>query len=87
MTNHILVRLRADLRANADEKSIANYQRYFKETVKFYGLSMSAPTKLPLNTGKKLRPKASRKFSLSAKIYSNLVTVKKPQSPPTGLPS
>jgi Predicted DNA alkylation repair enzyme len=46
MTNEILVRLRADLRANADEKSIANYQRYFKETVKFYGLSMSAANKI-----------------------------------------
>ena len=33
MTNHILAQLRADLRANADEKSIANYQRYFKEAV------------------------------------------------------
>jgi 3-methyladenine DNA glycosylase AlkD len=42
----ILSRLRDDLRANADEKSIANYQRYFKETVKFYGLSMSAANKI-----------------------------------------
>jgi 3-methyladenine DNA glycosylase AlkD len=42
----ILERLRADLRANADEKSIANYQRYFKETVKFYGLSMSTANKI-----------------------------------------
>jgi len=46
MTGEILARLRADLRANADEKSIANYQRYFKETVKFYGLSMSAANKI-----------------------------------------
>jgi 3-methyladenine DNA glycosylase AlkD len=46
MTNHILAQLRAELRANADEKSIANYQRYFKETVKFYGLSMSAANKI-----------------------------------------
>lgn len=49
MTNQILSRLRADLRANADEKSIANYQRYFKETVKFYGLSMSAANKIANN--------------------------------------
>ena len=49
MTNHILEKLRADLRANADEKSIANYQRYFKETVKFYGLSMSAANKIAVN--------------------------------------
>ena len=46
--SEILTRLRADLRANADEKSIANYQRYFKETVKFYGLSMSAANKISL---------------------------------------
>jgi 3-methyladenine DNA glycosylase AlkD len=44
----ILSRLRDDLRANADEKSIANYQRYFKETVKFYGLSMSAANKIAI---------------------------------------
>jgi 3-methyladenine DNA glycosylase AlkD len=46
MTYNILARLRADLRASGDEKSIANYQRYFKETVKFYGLSMSAANKI-----------------------------------------
>ena len=51
----ILARLRADLRANADEKSIANYQRYFKETVKFYGLSMSAANKIAVNYWKEIK--------------------------------
>ncbi len=51
----ILARLRADLRANADEKSIANYQRYFKETVKFYGLSMSAANKIAINYWKEIK--------------------------------
>ena len=51
----ILKRLRADLRANADEKSIANYQRYFKETVKFYGLSMSAANKIAVNYWKEIK--------------------------------
>ncbi len=55
MSNHILSRLRADLRANADEKSIANYQRYFKETVKFYGLSMSAANKIANNYWKEIK--------------------------------
>jgi len=55
MTNHILKRLRADLRANADEKSIANYQRYFKETVKFYGLSMSAANKIAVKYWKEIK--------------------------------
>ena len=55
MTNHILVQLRADLRANADEKSIANYQRYFKETVKFYGLSMSAANKIAVKYWKEVK--------------------------------
>jgi 3-methyladenine DNA glycosylase AlkD len=55
MTNHILVQLRADLRANADEKSIANYQRYFKETVKFYGLSMSAANKIAVKYWKEIK--------------------------------
>ena len=55
MTNHILVQLRADLRANADEKSIANYQRYFKETVKFYGLSMSGANKIAVNYWKEIK--------------------------------
>jgi 3-methyladenine DNA glycosylase AlkD len=51
----ILARLRADLRANADEKSIANYQRYFKETVKFYGLSMSAANKIAVKYWKEIK--------------------------------
>ena len=51
----ILARLRADLRANADEKSIANYQRYFKETVKFYGLSMSGANKIAVNYWKEIK--------------------------------
>jgi 3-methyladenine DNA glycosylase AlkD len=55
MSNHILERLRADLRANADEKSIANYQRYFKETVKFYGLSMSAANKIAVKYWKEVK--------------------------------
>ncbi len=55
MSGDILVRLRADLRANADEKSIANYQRYFKETVKFYGLSMSAANKIAVNYWKEIK--------------------------------
>ena len=55
MINHILAQLRADLRANADEKSIANYQRYFKETVKFYGLSMSAANKIAVNYWKEIK--------------------------------
>ena len=55
MTNHILAQLRADLRANADEKSIANYQRYFKETVKFYGLSMSAANKIAVKYWKEVK--------------------------------
>ena len=55
MTNDILAQLRADLRANADEKSIANYQRYFKETVKFYGLSMSAANKIAVKYWKEIK--------------------------------
>ena len=55
MTNHILAQLRADLRANANEKSIANYQRYFKETVKFYGLSMSAANKIAVKYWKEIK--------------------------------
>jgi 3-methyladenine DNA glycosylase AlkD len=55
MINHILAQLRADLRANADEKSIANYQRYFKETVKFYGLSMSAANKIAVKYWKEVK--------------------------------
>jgi 3-methyladenine DNA glycosylase AlkD len=36
--NRIIEQLRAELCANADEKTIGNYQRFFKETVKFYGV-------------------------------------------------
>jgi 3-methyladenine DNA glycosylase AlkD len=43
------------LRANSDEKSIANYQRYFKETVKFYGLSMSAANKIAVKYWKETK--------------------------------
>ena len=36
--NRIIEQLRAELCANADEKTIGNYQWFFKETVKFYGV-------------------------------------------------
>ena len=32
--SRILERIRAELRANADEKTIGNYQHFFKEAVK-----------------------------------------------------
>jgi 3-methyladenine DNA glycosylase AlkD len=38
MTRQILEQLRTELHANADEKTISNYQRFFKEAVKFYGV-------------------------------------------------
>jgi 3-methyladenine DNA glycosylase AlkD len=44
--NQILTRIRAELRANADEKTISNYQRFFKETVKFYGVSLGTVDKI-----------------------------------------
>jgi len=42
----ILEQVRTELRGNADEKTIGNYQRFFKETVKFYGVSMGATNKI-----------------------------------------
>ena len=44
--SEILARIRAELRANADEKTIGNYQRFFKETVKFYGVSLGTVDKI-----------------------------------------
>jgi 3-methyladenine DNA glycosylase AlkD len=70
MSNQILERLRADLRANADEKSIANYQRYFKETVKFYGLSMSAANKIANNYWQEIKTLSkSEIFGLCEDLY------------------
>ena len=72
MTNHILVRLRADLRANADEKSIANYQRYFKETVKFYGLSMSAANKIAVKYWKEIKAQSKPEiFALCEDLFKS----------------
>jgi 3-methyladenine DNA glycosylase AlkD len=70
MSNQILKRLRVDLRANADEKSIANYQHYFKETVKFYGLSMSAANKIANNYWKEIKSLSKQEiFSLCEDLY------------------
>jgi 3-methyladenine DNA glycosylase AlkD len=44
--SEILARIRAELRANADKKTIGNYQRFFKETVKFYGVSLGTVDKI-----------------------------------------
>ena len=44
--SQILAKIRAELRANADKKIIGNYQRFFKETVKFYGVSLGTVDKI-----------------------------------------
>jgi 3-methyladenine DNA glycosylase AlkD len=46
MNSQILERIRTELRANADEKTINNYQRFFKEAVKFYGVSLGTVDKI-----------------------------------------
>ena len=55
MSTQILERIRAELRANADEKTISNYQRFFKETVKFYGVSLGAVDKIANNYWKEIK--------------------------------
>ena len=44
--SQIIERIRAELRANADEKTISSYQRFFKETVKFYGVSLGTADRI-----------------------------------------
>ena len=51
----ILERLRAELRANADEKTISNYQRFFKETVKFYHVKLASVNKIANNYWKEIK--------------------------------
>ena len=44
--SQIIERIRAELRANADEKTISNYQRFFKEAVKSYGVSLGTADRI-----------------------------------------
>ena len=51
----ILERIRAELRANANEKTIASYQHFFKEAVKFYGVSLGTVDKIANNYWKEIK--------------------------------
>ena len=70
MSTQILTRIRADLRANADEKTISNYQRFFKETVKFYGVSLGAVDKIANNYWKEIKSLEKREiFELCEDLF------------------
>jgi 3-methyladenine DNA glycosylase AlkD len=55
MSTQILTRIRAELRTNADEKTISNYQHFFKEAVKFYGVSLGTVDKIANNYWKEIK--------------------------------
>jgi 3-methyladenine DNA glycosylase AlkD len=44
--NSIVKRIRADLKANADEKTLATGQRFFKEKITFYGVKTAVVEKI-----------------------------------------
>ncbi len=44
--SNIVERIRADLQANADEKTLATGQRFFKEKIKFYGVKTAVAEKI-----------------------------------------
>jgi len=53
--NPILNKLRAELRTAADEKTIKSYQHFFKEAVKFYGVSYGTVGKMANNYWKDIK--------------------------------
>jgi len=64
------------LRANADEKSIANYQRYFKRR-SIYGLSMSGANKIAVNYWKEIKSLSKPEIFALCEDLFNRITVKK----------
>jgi 3-methyladenine DNA glycosylase AlkD len=70
MSNQLLEKLRAELRANADAKTIDSYQHFFKEPVKFYGVSYGTVGKIANNYWKDIKclPKQAI-FDLSEDLF------------------
>ncbi len=44
--NNVLVQIRADLKANTDQKTQQSFQRFFKEQVKYYGVKTETVGKI-----------------------------------------
>ena len=66
----ILESLRAELHANADEKTISNYQRFFKEAVRFYGVSLGTVDKIANNYWKEIKSLEKQEiFSLCEDLF------------------
>ncbi len=68
--NYALQELRVELRTNADEKTIGNYQHFFKETVKFYGVSRGATNKIANKYWKEIKTlNKTEIFSLCEELF------------------
>ena len=68
--SQILEQIRAELRANADEKTIGNYQHFFKETVKFYGVSLGTVDKIANNYWKEIKSQEKQEiFNLCEDLF------------------
>ena len=68
--NRVIEQLRAELRANADEKTIGSYQHFFKEAVKFYGVSMGATNKIAQKYWKEIKsPDKQAIFDLCEELF------------------
>ena len=70
--SRILERLRAELRANADEKTISSFQRFFKEEVKYYGVKMGIVDKIASNYWKEIKSLDKKEiFDLCEDLFSS----------------
>ncbi len=54
--SQVLEQLRAELRANSDEKTIDNYQHFFKEAVKFYGVKTGLVERMAAKYWHEIKP-------------------------------
>jgi 3-methyladenine DNA glycosylase AlkD len=68
--SQILEQIRTELRANADEKTIGNYQHFFKEAVKFYGVSLGTVDKIANKYWKEIKSQEKQEiFDLCEDLF------------------
>jgi len=72
MTDDIISIIKKDLVQNVDEKTKNNYQRFFKEEVKCYGVKSSVVGKLAKKYYEEIKPKNKREiFSLCEELLKS----------------
>ena len=68
----VIVKIRKDLKENADPKTQQNFQRFFKEEVKYYGIKTGPVVKIAKKYWNEIKSKDKKEiFSLCEELYKS----------------